>query len=292
MNMTLFKTEVASFSLGEEVIIRELKIVDQLSDAFTASIKEFRTASMICGYLSCCVAQLVSSHFSSLRMEKRDVEKMVKILTHPASVLEEAREMMAWLLDTRHKYVLSHKSSFPVEFINSGTVHDEERYLRDWVANYEISDWLRMKKNGRVHFVRRIERDLDNVHHEEKTRLKEEEAFMDLNMFYDVTVESGETLRLRPSEWLERFAGTLESEPPVFVADVEGHFVVLKPIIFTDSNGSESPLILLLNTYKPGYTNLPTVIGTFNMMFRQLNEVSDPKTFAFSKKKKSSSKAV
>ena len=284
--MAVFKTEVASCSLCEEVIVRELKIVDQLSDAFAPSIKEFRTASMICGYLSCCVAQLVSSHFSSLRMEKRDVEKMVKILSHPASVLEEVREMMAWLMDTRHKYVLNHKSSFPVEFINSGTVHDEERYLRDWVANYEISDWLKMNKNGRIHFVRRLERDIENVHHEEKARLKEEEGFLDLNMFYDVTLENGETLRTRPSEWVERFASTIESEPPVFIADVEGHFVVLKPIIFIAPDGSESPLILLLNTYKPAdYTKLPTVIGTFIMAFRQLNEISDPKTFVFSKKK-------
>ena len=281
----MFKTETASCSQDGEVIIRELKIVDQLSPAFSDSIKEYRTAKMICGYLSCCVAELVGSHFSSLRMETKDVEKMAKILSHPAGVLEDVRGMMAWLLDTRQKYVLHHKSSFPVELINSGTVKDEERYLQDWVANYEISDWLRKNRNASIHFVRRIERDLGEVLHEEKSRLSEEEPFSHLNMFYDVTTETGETLHLSPSQWLERFGGSLETHPPVFIADVGGHFVVLKPVILVGKGGSESPLIILLNTYKPDYTKVPTVTGTFNMLFRQLSEITDPKQFLYSAKK-------
>ena len=281
----MFKTEAASCSQDGNVIIRELKIVDQLSPAFSDSIKEYRTANMICGYLSCCVADFVASHFSSLHMEPRDVEKMVKILSHPASLLEEVRGMMAWLLETRQKYVLNHKTSFPVEFINSGTVHDEEKYLRDWVANYEISDWLRKTRNARIHFVRRIERDVGEVHHEEKLRLSEEQPFAHLCMFYDVTIETGETLHLSPSQWLERFGGSLETDPPVFIADVGGHFVVLKPVILVGESGSESPLIILLNTYKPDYTKVFTVTGTFNMLFRQLSDVTDPKQFLYSRRK-------
>ena len=281
----MFKTEAASCSQDGQVIIRELKIVDQLSPAFLDSIKEYRTAKMICGYLSCCVAELVSSHFSSVRMQAKEIERMVKMLSHPAAVLEPVREMMAWLLETRQKYVLHHKSSFPVEFLNSGTVHDEERYLRDWVANYEVSNWLRKNKNTNIHFVRRIERDVGEVYHEEKSRLSEEEPFSHLNMFFDVTIETGETLHLSPSQWLERFGGCLEAHPPVFIADVGGHFVVLKPVILVGEGGSESPLILLLNTYNPDYTKVPTVTGTFKMLFRQLSEVSDPKQFLYAEKK-------
>ncbi|KAI6645879.1 hypothetical protein LOD99_13137 [Oopsacas minuta] len=281
----MFKTETASSSQDGEVIIRELQIVDQLNDAFTNSIKEFRTASMICGYLSCCIAELVSAHFSSLRMQTRDVEKMVKILSHPAGVLEEVREMMSWLLNNRQKYVLNHKTNFPVELINSGTIYDEERYLRDWVANYEISDWLHKKKNGKIHFVRRLERDLGEVYHEEKDRLNEEEPFLHLNMFYDVTLNTGERLHLTPSQWLERFGESLDSDVPAFIADVGGHFVVLKPIILIDKEGKESPLILILNTFKPDYTKVVTVTGTFNMLFRQLTELTDPKIFVFPGKK-------
>ena len=281
----MFKTETASCSQDGEVIVRELQIVDQLNPAFLNSIKEFRTAKMICGYLSCCVADLVSNHFPSLSMQVRDVEKMVKILSHPAGVLEEVREMMSWLLHNRQKYVLNNKTSFPVEMVNSGTVHDEERYLRDWVANYEIGDWLQLKKNRRVHFVRRIERDIADVYHEEKERLAEEAPFAHLNMFYDVTLSSGERLHLTPSQWLERFGESLKTEPPVFIADVEGHFVVLKPIFLIDKHGKESPLVLVLNTFKPDYTKMFTVIGTFNMLFRQLTEETDPKIFVFPGKK-------
>ena len=283
--MAMFKTETASCSQEGEVIVRELQIVDQLNPAFLNSIKEFRTAKMICGYLSCCVADLVSNHFPSLNMRVRDVEKMVKILSHPAGVMEDVREMMSWLLHNRQKYVLSNKTSFPVEMINSGTVYDEERYLRDWVANYEISDWLQLKKNGRVHFVRRIERDQTDVYHEEKERLGEEAPFAHLNMFYDVTLSTGERLHLTPSQWLERFGESLKSDPPVFIADVEGHFVVLKPIFLIDEHGKESPLLLLLNTFKPDYTKIATVIGTFNMLFKQLTEETDPKIFVFPGKK-------
>lgn len=281
-----YKSELCVSMRDGHVTAREFKIVNQLDPVFNSSIKEFTSPKMICGYLACVVAEIVANHFASFHMKQKELKKMVKMLSHPAAIMESTREMMSWLRDCRRSYILAHKYSFPTEFINSGTEHDEAKYISDWVANYEISQWMNKKANKALHFVRCIEREFDNVYHEEKERLIDEKPFLDLKMFFDTTIVTGETRMFRPSEWLNNFLPSVESTPPVFIGDVGGHFVVLKPVLL-ESDGGEVPCIILLNTYHPNsYVEANTVTGTYRMIFEQKDETTDKDVFTYPLDKK------
>ena len=53
--------------------------------------------------------------------------------------------------------------------------------MKDWVANFEISDYLRFKKLENIYFIRNVAYDhpelMDTIKFEEKDRIQEELTF-------------------------------------------------------------------------------------------------------------------
>lgn len=61
--------------------------------------------------------------------------------------------------------------------------------MKDWVANFEISDYLREKKFENIYFIRNVSWDhpelMDNIKYEEKDRIQEEIPFKGEIFFID-----------------------------------------------------------------------------------------------------------
>eukprot|EP00696_Hemimastix_kukwesjijk_P019574 gnl/Hemi2/8889_TR3073_c0_g1_i1.p1 gnl/Hemi2/8889_TR3073_c0_g1~~gnl/Hemi2/8889_TR3073_c0_g1_i1.p1 ORF type:complete len:101 (+),score=3.45 gnl/Hemi2/8889_TR3073_c0_g1_i1:317-619(+) len=85
---------------------------------------------------------------------------MIESVCKPQSVIQGIKRVMIWIHQQRHRYVDAHPASFP-------TAREKAYYLSDWVANYELSDWLHSQRasHQNVHFVRLCER--GSVKHEE-----------------------------------------------------------------------------------------------------------------------------
>jgi hypothetical protein len=120
----------------------QLNWTDQFSVAWDALIAKYNTPSAICGYLSVAVACVLATRSECKQPAEVDVLGIIDTLTavdHPAgvatAVVGEVERMMAWLQQARLAWIAAHASAFP-------TAGSRQAYLRAWVANYEISDYL------------------------------------------------------------------------------------------------------------------------------------------------------
>ena len=65
--------------------------------------------------------------------------------------------MMSWLYRQRAGYIRIHQQEFVSEA-------DKQAYIKEWVANFEISDWLQTHPQpGVVFFARHVETQPENV---------------------------------------------------------------------------------------------------------------------------------
>lgn len=89
---------------------------------------------------------------------------------------------MDFILNSRLMYATSNQQLLmnPIEFQN---------YLRDWIANYEISDYLKSQNLKEVYFIRNVAyeypEEIPKVKFEEKQRILEEKPFTGDNYFID-----------------------------------------------------------------------------------------------------------
>jgi hypothetical protein len=145
-------------------VVEQIGIVNQFSEAFRKTIDEFgkwqsdrsytkrsqltrhlsEVASSICGYVSCATALEIWSYLcEDLAREGgtgcldtlAKVEELTARLRDFAAMERRVRDVMAFIRDSRLRYIAAHATDFPSQ-------RSREVYLKAWVANYEISDYL------------------------------------------------------------------------------------------------------------------------------------------------------
>lgn len=197
----------------------EVKLFDQFSDAFLPLISANNTTSSICGYLAPVVALYVCSHMST---NLDNFTEIIANLNKAEVVLPLVNDSMAFIRESRQKYVDSHKRDFKDE-------EEQRNYLRDWVANYEISDFLQQKSREQpfenIFFIRYVAWgfpvEASRCTHEEKVRIQEELKFKEEKFIMESFCPRREVESL--IGWKK--TGREKKEFLVFVGDLNGHFV-------------------------------------------------------------------
>ncbi|KAM3127856.1 hypothetical protein pb186bvf_020046 [Paramecium bursaria] len=187
----------------KDTIIGDVFIYDQFDQEFEYLINKYNTAGSICGYASLANIQILHKYgvdegFMQIREERQ------KYIEDAMRFIKNARETYA-----SNNPILSQDQQ---QFNN---------YLKDWVANYEISDYLKELKLQNVYFVRNIAQEypeqLAKVQFEELERIKEEEQFMGDNYFIYYGYDN-KFIRRKEFE----FKGT-----QYFIIDTLGHFMCI-----------------------------------------------------------------
>eukprot|EP00929_Paragymnodinium_shiwhaense_P075982 TRINITY_DN38959_c0_g1_i1.p1 TRINITY_DN38959_c0_g1~~TRINITY_DN38959_c0_g1_i1.p1 ORF type:complete len:316 (-),score=37.21 TRINITY_DN38959_c0_g1_i1:467-1321(-) len=117
----------------------QLDTLNQFAAHWAPLIEEFQTATATCGYM-------VMAHCVMLRqclrgagpLSRGKLEDIVEALRKPEAVEPVLREAMAFVSARRRAWIESHARDFPSEA-------ERNRYMTAWVANYEISDFLRQR---------------------------------------------------------------------------------------------------------------------------------------------------
>jgi hypothetical protein len=132
-------------------------------------------------------------------------------------------------IDKAMKAVLARRRFELKKFYKIMSDGDRKKYLKNWVANYEIADYLEQRveeyRNKQVFFFRQCAYDhpaeLAAVEHEEKERVQEEEPFKGQRFFFS-------SFAPYANRFKEEFEGVLrEADPalPVIIAtDIFQHF--------------------------------------------------------------------
>lgn len=262
--------------------LEQRSTVDQFHQCFRPLTTQYETPSAMCGYFSVANALILSrelpAHQHISREELRDV---IAKLEDPSVVTAEAERVMAFIQDCRKCYIDSHSSDFK-------STCEVARYKSDWVANYEISDYL-VAEAGRgslldsVHFFRYNQMpEIGTATHEERVRLEDERCFGSAvpggadskvlaelepgaTRFFVERFLPGHAL-LRPEQWAtER---DQDSPPPVFVVDVNDHFVVAVPLVIEPSSDTTGgPTLFVVNTTSANYLHSPALVYLFDLVF-------------------------
>lgn len=262
----------------------QLNLFDQFHAVFTDIIKEHSAPSAICGYISCALAkQLALRLAGNPHGYTRTTHALAaaEALRDGNALKPELADVMAHVRASRERWIANHAAEFPDE-------RSRREYLTAWVANYEISDYLRAQTAEHVDGVSFLrynqwpEREVAT--HEEAARLEVEESRFGghqgdkadtrtysgldpcaFSMFVvedfgpDAEVRDGASAEgpvLRtPAEWMHaRKVREQQRLPKVFVLDLNGHFCVAVP----HGEPKELPggwdcALLLLNTTQASY---------------------------------------
>jgi len=235
-------------SIGDIHFI-QLELLDQFGDYYRPLIDKYTTASSICGYISLSVVRYIDErndmvqNFNDLLFELND-EKNVHVV----------EPVMQWLRNRRLNYVSENENEFKNE-------REKRGYLSDWVANFEISDYIKENFQGNDHifFIRHLNEGmgipLDLLKHEELKRLKEEEEFKG----YEWIIETS-SHRCVPQEFNRNF-GSCNKD--IFMTWIAGHYVVMIPMRLNN----ESHLVLF-NSCKEKYIDQSIVRQLGNLYFK------------------------
>jgi len=168
-----------------------------------AATKYVEAPTALCGYICMGWAPLLA---------ERDVTQNIEEVVPPV------REAVTWLDTERCRYIANQSHRFTSD-------GQRLRYRRAWVANYEISDYLRREGNPHVVFVRFNQFSERHVAtYEEWDRLEEEGTFSDV-VLVECFPASGR--RLLGEE--EGVAMAKELRWTCAVIDLNGHFALAVP---------------------------------------------------------------
>jgi hypothetical protein len=142
-------------------LLRQINLFNQFHESFVPLVTEFTAPHAICGYCACAAALVLN----------RDLSHGVEGTAAAAGVPSEAtalaaayrlrdveglkptlREAMAHVLASRQRYIAAHAEEF-AELGSSADAAAQDTlppsspgaYRSSWVANYEISDFLRSR---------------------------------------------------------------------------------------------------------------------------------------------------
>lgn len=88
----IFKTETKNMKVAN-VVIREVKILDQYGPEYDDIIEKNKTPKSICGYIVCAVAPLLSE-LTSYMMTRDDINGLIEIFNDPNVMVPKVEEIM------------------------------------------------------------------------------------------------------------------------------------------------------------------------------------------------------
>ncbi len=232
--------------------VREIKTSDQYGKPFKKSIKDFQTSDSICGYVASAIAPFLGET-TPFQTNPSELELLLNQLNDLSLLVPEVEKCMEIIQAQRQQYITENPHEFK-------TKKDKEKYMKDWVANYEISDLLQIfpPLNDNVFFLRHVSFQYPNlvkdVKHEEKRRLVEEEQFQDQKFI----IESFSKVRKLQTidQWIyeEKAKKLIESNKSlVFVTDLLGHFVTILACGMKKEDGKIEKTLLLINSVEENY---------------------------------------
>eukprot|EP01125_Pyxidicula_operculata_P013669 TRINITY_DN453_c0_g1_i2.p2 TRINITY_DN453_c0_g1~~TRINITY_DN453_c0_g1_i2.p2 ORF type:complete len:315 (-),score=39.17 TRINITY_DN453_c0_g1_i2:140-1084(-) len=244
-------------NFGTEKLLQD-PIFNQFHQHWDSLIKEYETASAICGYITMSIVREV------VKFDKIDskikLEQLKSLLCNKSVVTPLIRHAMSSIMTWRKKWVTDHQSSFKNK-------RDQTSYMKAWIANYEISDYVQQlpeEERKYIIFLRKNQwPEYHTATHEEKERLVEEKRFggkvvcikgNDKSEYgpddSTVIVESFYPQRqlYKPEEYIsherdETIAPTNYKSWKVAMMDLNGHFCIAVPTFIDGKRG-----LLLLNT--------------------------------------------
>ena len=265
--------------------ITQLNLFDQFHATFNDIIEEHSAPTAICGYVSCALAKQLAVRLAGSPdsfTTTADALAAADALRDGAALKPELADAMAHVCASRKRWIADHAADFPNE-------RSRKEYLTAWVANYEISDYLRSQSTENVDgvaFVRFNQwPERGSATHEEALRLEREESRFggrqgdkadvqtysgldgcEYSMFVvedfgpdarevrDGGGPGGPVLRT-PAEWMgARQARERPRIPKVFVLDLNGHFCVAVPHRESKQLSDDGDCsLMLLNTTQASY---------------------------------------
>ena len=262
----------------EGTILHQVPIFNQFHERWNELIGKYDTASAICGYTAIAIALVLcelNPHVHT--MTKVQVQAALCDLTVIDPKVEDA---MRYVQTCRKRYVEQHPDEFR-------STTDVKMYMKAWVANFEISDYLRFaypSSCGQVAFVRfNQSKAIADSSHEEKTRiLAEEMPLKDSNILVEMVDDYDENENAKENEKLEKDVWTpaqlyrsedirsgvlfskYTNKHRAVIVDVSGHFAV----VASCSDGKA-----LFNTTDGSYISYPgrdTVAVAYSLLLPQV----------------------
>ena len=257
----------------------QINTLNQFHKDVSPLIKKHRFPSAACGAFAVANALHIATELPSrLRdgvLDQKGLDAVVAALRNPGPVLVTVDRIMKFIHDSRAAYIAKHASSFPTE-------RARDKYMRDWVANFEISDFLiaEAKRSNtmmrRVAFVRYNQwPERAGAKHEEAERLVEERPFggQKTGDKASVALEAGASRfiiepfapkreLLRPEKWAS--SKSAQKIGGVFVLDVNGHFVTAFSCLFGES---KSPRLIVVNTTSANYLSNGAPCAAYDAVF-------------------------
>eukprot|EP00470_Lotharella_oceanica_P010091 CAMPEP_0170188704 /NCGR_PEP_ID=MMETSP0040_2-20121228/45001_1 /TAXON_ID=641309 /ORGANISM="Lotharella oceanica, Strain CCMP622" /LENGTH=327 /DNA_ID=CAMNT_0010436059 /DNA_START=99 /DNA_END=1082 /DNA_ORIENTATION=- len=276
-------------------VVWQLSTLDQFHKSFRSLIDKYHFPRAACGAFSVANSILLrdilqakaKASSGEFVLTQKEIRGIVERLQDIERVTEEVTKVMASIYNDRLKYTKDHAQAFP-------TPNDVEKYLRDWVANYEISDYLIKEMKGQtedvggIHFVRYNQYpERNGATFEEKARLAEEKRFGG-HKFGDkarVELEEGaarfliepfvpERKLCRPEEWMDwrnKLSKQKSSQSPfqIFVLDLNGHFcTAFSCFVKKAGTGKEaSPHLVMINTTNSSYISSGAPCAAYDIAF-------------------------
>lgn len=240
-------------------VMLQINTFDQFNhEKFGRSIAEFNAPTAICGYASMAGVLALARHLPETGLKGQEaIEVLASKLRDVDALLPDIRRAMSFVAKSRRRYIEDHPASFKSR-------REEDAYMKAWVANYEISDFLKAEGVAGTFFMRFNQwPERKEATHEESERLLEEQRFggavgnKSSSVMYDyaagdamfIVEEFGaaEHRLVSAREWLSSCTGRPTSG--AFVLDLNGHFAVAAPVASLDGE----PALLMFNTTSANY---------------------------------------
>lgn len=256
---------------GLEGRVHQVNTVNQFNTAhFGGAIETYQAPRAICGYTSVATAIVAAEALA----RGGGVEGVVEAARDLPPLTQHVEHMMQFTASKRSEYVIRHPETFP-GFASGRGGRAGTRYMRNWVANYEISDYLQslsVEVRKRVGFLRFNEwPERDHAKHEELERLEEMREFGgrpgDKGSGHVFDREAGDSAFVVETFWPKRklqrpeeFVAEWEStgakgedrgQGLVLVVDLNGHFATC--FMLMDGGEDGGHVLTVLNTTDTSY---------------------------------------
>lgn len=236
----------------QDGIIFQIDLLNQFCKVFHSQVQEFDPPRALCGYFTMAHCLLLPRLLPKAACSRAELVSALAPLNDDQVVGAAVAEAVRAVYLSRTAWLDAHSKDF--------TPVARQRYLSAWVANFEISDWLREKSPPGVYFARYNQWPEFGVStHEEAERLIEEKQFGGKTGPEGNVYGPGEAVffveQFRPWKFLrpEEFNPPL-LHPLVLAADLNGHFVTCAALKLREGE-TEVPMLLVLNTTGTKYAD-------------------------------------
>ncbi|KAJ3450584.1 hypothetical protein M0812_06768 [Anaeramoeba flamelloides] len=248
--------------------ILEVKIVDQFGKDFKQLIVEYETPSAICGYVSPAVAIHLSQNLQvteESQIESEAFENQLSILQKSSTIIGGVEKAMKYIQQDRDNYLKNYDKEFKKQ-------SEKTHYKRDWVANYEIGDFIKANQLQDVIFIRQPEPRPNTLKHEEFRRYLLEKDFYRFGFYFERFKSENQNQFFSPLQWIEFQLLGEKLLNKTYVIDLQGHFCALRFLKIKKKKSSElQPTVVLFNSLiNSNYSNRPILKKLAKMAFENI----------------------